>query len=471
MATMLRMLGVLPSNFFTLHGMQIGSALEMVLLSFTLADRFHLLRAEKEAAQQRLVQTLQSSERTLEDQVSQRTEALHHKNTELEKALVTISDVERIARHDLRTPLACLAAAPDLLRGLRQASPREEGILNMIENAANHALGMVNLSLDLYRMENGNYEFRPVPVNLTSLVDSVVQHLSMHAASKAVRIDVSNATHAVWANAELSLCYSIIANLSKNAIEAAPERSTVVISVVQANRASVSIHNFGEVPADIQARFFEKYATSGKAGGTGLGTYSSHLLARVQGGTLRMETSATTGTCLTLELDAAPASNPDAVADTAVPFANGVEPGAESLEMNTAPSPALLEVLLVDDDDFCRMLNELLFQQLPVIVREAINGRLALEAVRERRPDLIILDVEMPVMGGIEALGLIRAYQAQLGQAPSLIVAATGHEDPKIREFLLMAGFDRRLAKPCSASDVSALLQELAQRLHGSPQR
>jgi signal transduction histidine kinase/ActR/RegA family two-component response regulator len=483
-ASMLRVLGVLPANFFTINGIQIGSAFEMILLSFTLADRFHVLRAEKEKAQQRLVETLQSSERVLEAQVRQRTRALHQKNTELEQAMITISDVERIARHDLRTPLASLAAAPGLLRGLRPATPREENILNMMENAANHALGMVNLSLDLFRMENGSYDFRPVPVNLTALVDNVVQHLSVHAASKEVRIEVAPCAQAVWAHAEVSLCYSIIANLGKNAIEAAPEQSTVTFSLapsrtaggISPGKVSVRIHNQGEVPVAMQARFFEKYATSGKSGGTGLGTYSSHLLASVQGGTLRMETSAATGTSLTLELASAPALNvffapptPESVADTTrlgnAPVAAAVsEASTVAGALEASATAAAFEVLLVDDDDFCRMLTELLFENMPVNVREAVNGRLALEAVRAIRPDLIILDIEMPILGGKEALQQIRAYQAESGQAPSLIVAMTGHDDVLSREVYRQIGFDVCLTKPCNAADIQTLLETLAQR-------
>jgi diguanylate cyclase (GGDEF)-like protein len=89
-ANSLRMLGFLPVNVLTLSGIQIGSALEMIFLSFTLADRFHLLRAEKEKAQQRLVETLQNSEQVLEERVSQRTDELKVLNQRL--AAISVTD-------------------------------------------------------------------------------------------------------------------------------------------------------------------------------------------------------------------------------------------------------------------------------------------------------------------------------------------------------------------------------------------
>ena len=90
-ASMLRMLGVLPVNVLTINGIQIGSALEMILLSFTLADRIHLLRAEKEKAQQHLVDTLQNSEQVLEARVAQRTADMQILNERLEALSVTDS--------------------------------------------------------------------------------------------------------------------------------------------------------------------------------------------------------------------------------------------------------------------------------------------------------------------------------------------------------------------------------------------
>src|SRR6185295_3664157 len=95
-------------------------------------------------------------------------------------------------------------------------------------------------------------------------------------------------------------------------------------------RVRLEVHNAGAVPPEVQARFFQKYATHGKEGGFGLGAYSAHLMARVQAGELVMRTSPETGTTLSLELGAAP---------------------AVQAERSTAALPAL-RVLVVDDDEY-----------------------------------------------------------------------------------------------------------------------
>lgn len=236
--TVLRALGFVPTNLLTINALQFGSVLEMLLLAFALADRFNVIRREKEKAQnevlhaqQLLVESLQSSERALEVRVEQRTAELDKKNEKLKQAMRSLEDVERIARHDLKTPLVSIVAAPNLLRAGRVMELREERVLKMIEHAATRALNMINLSLDLYQMETGNYLFRPVSVDLTDLLLDVTQDLAVHAQSKSVTIQVSGHQPPVFVAAEDALCYSMIANLMKNAVEAAPLKSTVSIQV------------------------------------------------------------------------------------------------------------------------------------------------------------------------------------------------------------------------------------------------
>lgn len=465
LVSVFRALGWLPTNPFTVNALQFGSGLEMMLLAFALADRFNVIRREKALAQQealkaqqRLVESLQASERVLEERVQQRTAELDTKNEALTQALSSLETVERIARHDLKTPLGSLAAAPALLRAGRVMNAQEERVLCMMESAASRALHMVNLSLDLYRMENGNYVVQPVCVDLTALVKSVFQDLSAHARSKSVSMEVTDQWGHVFASAEESLCYSIVANLVKNAVEAAPEYSVVRVALHDGPMASVRIHNQGAVPASMRERFFTKYATDGKQGGTGLGAYSSHLLARVQGGSLSMETSDALGTTLTLELN---------------PWAGGADPGVPMDAVSNGAAPGVGEpqalgaqsVLLVDDDDFNRMVMQAQLQYAELEVEAAINGSEALEMVMRRRPDLIFMDIEMPIMGGLEALQRIRDFQAQAAQKPSLIVAYSGSDDAQSHARYLAHGFDHCLNKPGTQHAFLALLHASQARM------
>lgn len=365
-----------------------------------------------------------------------------HENKALKETISALEDVGRIAQHDLKTPLGSLAAAPALLRAGRTMSAQEEAVLSMMEQAANRAMRLVNLSLDIYQIETGNYVFRPGAVNLQAIAQAVALDLGAQASSKRVQVRISEPPQPAYVKAEDAFCYSIVANLTKNAIEAAPDGSEITIDFETGPRSRLHIHNQGAVPEAIRDTFFAKYTSAGKAGGTGLGTYSSRLLAQAQGGDLRMQTSETLGTRLTLELQSMEA-----------PDLPPQEPSREA-----PPVPGGLHVLLVDDDGFNLMVLSDHFSSPGLQITTAINGRGAIEAAIQQHPDLIIMDVEMPVMNGTAAMQEIRRLQAALGRKPSTIVAYSGNGDPASQANQIAQGFDSCLDKPVKREQVQSLL-------------
>ena len=367
-----------------------------------------------------------------------------HENKALKQTLSALEDVGRLAQHDLKTPLGSLAAAPALLRAGRTMSAQEESVLRMMELAANRAMHMVNLSLDIYRMETGDYVFKPTAVSLCDIAQAVAQDLTAQASSKQVQIKITAQSLPTYVQAEDALCYSIVANLTKNAIEAAPDGTVVSMDIEGGPRARLHIHNQGAVPEGIRDTFFAKYASAGKKGGSGLGTYSAHLLAQAQGGSLHMETSDGMGTRLTLELQAMDAPTPEQSRPDAKP--------------DTSAAAIAAHVLLVDDDAFNLMVLSDHFSLPGVSITTAINGRAAIEAVAQHQPDIIVMDLEMPVMNGTAAMQEIRRLQAALGRKPSTMVAYSGNNDDASQTHQRAQGFDRCLCKPATRDQVHALL-------------
>jgi CheY-like chemotaxis protein len=377
---------------------------------------------------------------------------LEEQNKTLLEAFRMREEVERIARHDLKTPLASIATVPRLLRERRTISPEDDELLGTVERAALRVLSMVNLSLDLFRMEEGTYRLRAQAVDMAAVVQTVNRELQAHTRSKKLRMELELPPQPLYAQGEELLCYATLANLMKNALEAAPQGSAVRVrlaSVEDANGDCVEleVHNAGQVPPEVRERFFEKYATHGKEGGTGLGAYSARLMARVQRGSLRMACDEG-GTTLSLRLPAWHAHVPAAIqVRPATPF-----PGAWEM-------PATLSVLLVDDDEYNIVVLKNLLRSPPLAVRTAVNGLAALELVREGRPDVIFLDLEMPIMGGMEAVRRIRELQRERGEVPSRIAAFSAHDDDNTRRQAMEAGFDLYLAKPASREEVFAVLR------------
>ncbi|RYF42968.1 MAG: response regulator [Comamonadaceae bacterium] len=378
---------------------------------------------------------------------------LEQQNEALKENARLREEVERISRHDIKTPLNSIVAIPRLLREERRLGPEADELLSIVERAGYRILSMVNLSLDLYKMEQGSYIFRPDAVDLADLVNKVVADVRMHAASKQVRLalDVHRAPYA-WA--EELLCYSLVANLLKNAVEASPEGAVVTVTA-QAGPDTVllHIHNRGVVPAAVRGSFFQKYATMGKASGTGLGTYSARLMARVQDGEVVMETSQAAGTTLTVTLRAAPAGQVPATVRH-----------AEELR-NTKPAPLgelpPMRVLLVDDDEYNLLIVRRFLPSPPFTVDTAINGKVALAVAELQWPDVIFMDLDMPVMGGLQAVQELRALQRATRAGPCTMVALSSHEDEATRRRSLAAGFNRYLTKPVTREAIHNVLLDL----------
>ncbi|MGJ7581078.1 response regulator [Variovorax sp. RHLX14] len=389
----------------------------------------------------------------LESELGESRRRLDAQNQELatqfevsKNALHARQEVERLAQHDLKSPLKSIAATVSLLRDGRTLSASEEVLLGSIERTAGRALAIVSMSLDLYRMEEGTFRFVPEVVDLGEIGRRVIAEISLHARTKNVRLDFVGMRQAVRAVGNDVFVTSIVENLVRNAVEAAPEHSAVRLVLYDGVRVGLIIHNEGAVPEEIRGNFFEKYVTHGKRDGLGFGTYSARLIARAQGGELSMSSSDQNGTTLTLELN-----RNAGLTEKPMQFLPAAPP------QNLSP----LDLLVVEDDDHNWLL---LSSWMPahVSARRAINGRDAVDALVERRPDLVVMDLEMPVMNGFEALYRIREMQSLAGEEASMVCAFTGYDDVDTRQRIRCAGFDGILSKPVVKAEFDALLASIA---------
>jgi PAS domain S-box-containing protein len=365
-------------------------------------------------------------------------------------------EVERMSRHDLKTPLNSIIAVPRLLREGRKLGSEERELLSIVERAGYRILNMINLSLDLFRMEQGSYAFRPQAVDLDDMVRKVIADLESQADSKRLSMRVvrlpdpaAGPDAPILARGEDLLCYSLLANLLKNAIEASPEGGEVTVTVEGNAGAAVKIHNPGAVPEAVRESFFEKYSTAGKPGGLGLGAYSAQLMARVQQGSIDMRTSAQEGTTVTVRLAEAPADS--------APAAPGTPSAGDRLPARLPQLPAL-DVLIVEDDEFNRLVMRRYLPSPPLKVAVAVNGRAAIEALRRQPFDFVFLDLEMPVMTGYEAAERIRELERAERRKPSTLVAFSSNDDEASIRRALAAGCDHYLTKPAPRETLWKLL-------------
>lgn len=219
-------------------------------------------------------------------------------------------DVERITRHDLKTPLNGIIGIPQLLLMDENLTGQQREFLGLVEDSGRRMLHMINESLSLFKIEKGTYQFVPEPVDILRTIDEVIHDVSYIAQSGgSIVVFVDGAPRQeeqrFIINGEKAFCYSMLANIMKNACEAASGEKITISLKSGSPLSQIAINNKGVVPEKIRASFFDKYVTAGKPGGTGLGTYSAKLFAEAQNGTIAMVTSSQQGTTVTVSLPAA----------------------------------------------------------------------------------------------------------------------------------------------------------------------
>jgi hypothetical protein len=201
--------------------------------------------------------------------------------------------VEHITRHDMKGPLAGVIGLVQTLAYDSTLNSEQVAQLRMAEDTALQVLDMINLSSELFKIETGRFKLDAQPVKIGDILKRIVEISQTTFAEKHLIIsfdtDVPVGEELPQALGDAMFCYSLFQNLIKNACEAAPENSLVSVTLNNETPLSIAIQNRGAVPAEIRDRFFGKFVTHGKQGGTGLGAYSAKMLTEAQNGSIALE--------------------------------------------------------------------------------------------------------------------------------------------------------------------------------------
>ena len=205
-------------------------------------------------------------------------------------------EIFRITRHDMKTPLTGIIGICECLKNEENLTADQRRVIQMLQNSGAKMLDMINVSLALHKIERDAYVMDARRLDLLAVIRQVLDELRKTILHKRINVRFRldgrelTPTRKVLVHGEELLCYAMLANLIKNALEASPKEGEVqVLVTIAEGQVGVEIVNTGSVPEDLRDRFFEKYATSGKRCGTGLGTYSAKLIAEAHGGEIEMQ--------------------------------------------------------------------------------------------------------------------------------------------------------------------------------------
>jgi len=218
-------------------------------------------------------------------------------------------DVDGIVRHDLKSPLGAIIGLSSLLLADKILTQQQRKLIRNIELSGERMLNMLENSLALYKIESGDFLYRPDDINLCVILRDTIDGLAGLASSHMTtircsidQVDLSQVKDCFLPGIH-SLLQDIFTNLLKNAIEASPEKSCVTITILhEKDQLVVDVHNASTIPKSIRHRFFDRFVTYGKNKGTGLGTYSARLMVEAHQGTIAFETTETGGTHLIVKL-------------------------------------------------------------------------------------------------------------------------------------------------------------------------
>ncbi len=382
-------------------------------------------------------------------------EALRAGRDQARAASKAKSDFIAVMSHEVRTPLNAIMGSVELLKRGPSGTEAME-MIELIEEAGRGLLAIVNDLLDVSRIEAGKLEISPAPTDIASLVTRAVEFWGPQASDKGLALKVACEA---GDNPELMLdagrIRQIVGNLLSNAIKFTDMGEVSVHLSLQPApggrvQATISVRDTGpgvpEAEADRIFLAFEQARGDASRGGAGLGLFISRRLARMMGGDLTLEPSESGGSHfrLTLAADRADGSlGRDAPRD----------PEDASWEG--------LHVLCVDDNENNRRIAELLLGEMGFQVTLAASGAEAVDLCGLQPFDLILMDIVMPDMNGIETLQQMRSDSHSLNRTTPAI-ALTAKLSPSDLTSYLAAGFEGVSGKPI---EIAALAREAARVL------
>ena len=395
--------------------------------------------------------------------LQQLTESLQAANAAAEEANRGKSQFLANMSHELRTPFNGVLGMLTLLERTRLDSSQREYVYTA-RHSADHLLSLLNDILDVSAMEAGKMSIHPVPVHLPPLLEGIEKLMRPLAQQKGLgfAMELTNDLPS-WVEADGTRLRQIFLNLVTNAIKFS-DAGTVAVKVGRDEKAAPDQANTYPLRLDVVdegigmdhatlTKLFERFAqgdasTSRRFGGTGLGLEISRNLARRMGGDIKAHSILGQGSTFTVTLPLALAAPPKLPVSLGQPRT----PAASSAEL------AGLDILVADDQMVNRKYMGALLSSMGHVPRFAENGEQAVAEVQKKPPQLVFMDLHMPVMDGFEATRTLRQWP-QYKALP--IVALTADVFAQTREKATEAGMTTFIAKPVSVDTIQSLLSEM----------
>lgn len=392
---------------------------------------------------------------------------LHADNARLNSAVRSREDLLANMSHELRTPLGAVLSLSETLQSELEPvlTEAQRQYLGIIEESGKHLLALLNDILDIARADANNLHLEKVPVLVEAIAQASLRIVSQAAEAAQIDLQLDLGERDWLIQADERRLKQILVNLLCNAIKFTPAGGRAGLSVagdVAQQQIHFTVWDTGiGIDKEDKARLFEPFVQMHQGiyasqPGSGLGLAIVARLVRLHGGTIAVDNQPGEGSRFVVSLPWKPVHQ-ICEPDSATP------PVCELVSSTPANNHGATRarVLLAEDNEQNLMLLHDYLQSHNYMVIEARTGSLALEQAHAHMPDIILLDIQMPVLNGYEVIGALRST-ATLAHIP--IVAVTALTMPGDRERCFAAGADSYLSKPYRLIELLQTMEALLAR-------
>ena len=368
-------------------------------------------------------------------------EALVRAKDQADSANIAKSQFLANMSHEIRTPLnGILGMAQVMAR--RELTPDQAERLTIIQASGQSLLTVLNDVLDFSKIEAGRLDIDNHEFDLVDAMEVACSTFSPLASQKgiALKLEVEQAAKGMWLG-DGARIRQVIANLVSNAVKFTRAGEIVVHVEASGLGLKFSVRDTGMgIPKDRISDLFQKFSqvdasTTRRFGGTGLGLAISRELVTLMGGRMTLESELGLGSIFTVELPLQPCSKS---------LISLIEAPTQDLGQTGSP----IRILAAEDNEANQVILSALLQPMNVVLTMVGNGREAVEALQRETFDLVLMDIQMPEMNGVEATSTIRAWEAQQGRTATPILALSANVmSHHILEYS-KAGMNGTVAKP-----------------------